>query len=226
MRRAARASGTVRVLRRLPARWIGECRRRRPPGARPAPPGAGEAAGGSAPGSPPPRRLRASHNVLRIASACACARAAAAVFGFGCAAQRSVTRRWSGRPRRRRAAAAPRPMRNGHCSRPSAAAWTCTADGGGDSASALNGRFAASANGAPAAVLGVHVGVGFDERSDHSAIAVHRRPVQRGVAIAVHGGAGVRGWAPRGYPSTQPVSEKQNSTLAPRVDYGVVLGNR
>jgi hypothetical protein len=27
--------------------------------------------------------------------------------------------------------------------------------------------------------------------------------VQRGGAIAVHGGAGVRGWAPRGYPSTK-----------------------
>ena len=91
---------------------------------------------------------------------------------------------------------------------------------------ALNGRFAASANGAPAAVLGVHVGVGIDERSDHSAIAVVRRPVQRGVAIAVHGGAGVRGWAPRGYPSTQPVPETQNSRLAPRVDYVLVLGNR
>ncbi len=77
------------------------------------------------------------------------------------------------------------------------------ADGGGDSAGALNGRFAASANGAPDAVLGVHVGVGIDERSDHSAIAVARRNVQRGVAKTVHGGDGVRGWAPRGYPSTQ-----------------------
>jgi hypothetical protein len=96
----------------------------------------------------------------------------------------------------------------------------------GDSAGALNGRFAASANGAPAAVLGVHVGVGNDERSDHSAIAVVRRPVQCGVAIAVHGGAGVRGWASRGYRSTQPVPETQNSRLAPRVDYVFVLGNR
>ncbi len=33
-------------------------------------------------------------------------------------------------------------------------------------------RFAASANGAPAVVLGVHVGVGIDEQSDDSAIAV------------------------------------------------------
>jgi hypothetical protein len=82
----------------------------------------------------------------------------------------------------------------------SAAASTCTADGGGDSAGALIGRFAASANGAPVAVLGVHVGVGIDERSDHSAIAAVRRMVQRGAAIPVHGGAGVRGWAPRGVP--------------------------
>jgi hypothetical protein len=89
-------------------------------------------------------------------------------------------------------------MKNGHRTRPRAAASPCTADGGGDSAGALNGRFAASANGAPVVVLGVHVGVGIDERSDHSAIAVHRRIVQRGEAIAVHGGAGVRGWAPRG----------------------------
>jgi hypothetical protein len=47
---------------------------------------------------------------------------------------------------------------------------------------ALNGRFAASANGAPVAVPGVHVGVGIDEQSDDSAIAVARRPMQRGVA--------------------------------------------
>jgi hypothetical protein len=72
--------------------------------------------------------------------------------------------------------------------------------GGGDSAGALIGRFAASANGAPVAVLGVQVGVGIDERSDHSAIAVVRRLVQRGDAIAVHGGAKVRGWAPHGVP--------------------------
>jgi hypothetical protein len=64
------------------------------------------------------------------------------------------------------------------------------ADGGGDSAGALNGGFAASANGAPAVVLGVQVGVGIDEQSDDSAIAFDRRPVQRGHAIlAVHGGA-------------------------------------
>jgi hypothetical protein len=81
-------------------------------------------------------------------------------------------------------------MKNGHTPRPSAAASPCTADGGGDSAGALNGRFAASANGAPAAVLGVHVGVGIDERSDHSAIAAFRRIVQRGADIPVHGGAG------------------------------------
>jgi hypothetical protein len=166
-------------------------------------------------------------------------------------------------------------MRNGHWPRQSEAACSCTADGGGDSAGALNGRFAASANGAlervlgvhvgvgideqsdhsaiaiargivqrrvparqtaagarrgalrrcaasangaPDAVLGVHVGVGIDERSDDSAIAVEHRIVQRGPAIAVHGGAGVRGWAPQGYPSTQPVPETQNSRLAPRVD--------
>ena len=109
-------------------------------------------------------------------------------------------------------------MKNGLRARQCAAASTCTADGGGDSAGALNGRFAASANGAPAVILGVHVGAGIDERSDHSAIAAIRRPVQRGPAIAVHGGAGVMGWAPRGYPSTQPVPETQNSTLAPRVD--------
>jgi hypothetical protein len=109
-------------------------------------------------------------------------------------------------------------MKNGHCMRPSAAACLCTADGGGDSAGALIGRFTASANGAPVAVLGVHGGVGIDEQSDDSAIAADRRMVQRGEAIAVHGGAGVRGWAPQGYPSTQPVPGKQNSRLAPRVD--------
>jgi hypothetical protein len=78
-----------------------------------------------------------------------------------------------------------------------------------------HGRFAASANGAPVAGLGVHVGVGIDERSDHSAIAAFRRIVQRGVAIPVHGGAGVWGWAPRGYPSTQPVPEHKTA-LRPR----------
>ncbi len=73
------------------------------------------------------------------------------------------------------------------------------ADGGGDSAAALR-RFAASANGAPDVVLGVHGGVGIDEQSDDSAIAAERRIVQRGAAIPVHGGAGMRGWAPRGAP--------------------------
>jgi len=91
-------------------------------------------------------------------------------------------------------------------------------------AGALIGRFAASANGAPVVVLGVHDGAGCGERSDDSAIAAIRRPVQRGGAIAVHGEAGVRGWAPRGCPSTQTGTRKQNSRLAPRVDYG--LGNR
>jgi hypothetical protein len=93
-----------------------------------------EAAGGSAPASPPPRSPRASDSLPRLASACPCTRAAGAVFGFGCAAQRSVTRRCSGRPRRRRGAAAPRRCWNGHCARPSAAASPCTADAGGDSA--------------------------------------------------------------------------------------------
>ena len=133
-------------------------------------------------------------------------------FGFGCAARRSGTSRCSGRPRRRRAAAAPRRMKNGLCPRQRTAACTCTADGRRRTRrGALIGRFAASANGAPVAVLGVHVGVGIDERSDDSAIAVPRRIVQRGVAIAVHGGAGVRGWAPRGYPSTQPVPRNKTA---------------
>jgi hypothetical protein len=90
-------------------------------------------------------------------------------------------------------------MKNGLCTRQSAAASACTADGGADSAGALR-RFTASANGAPVAVPAVHVGVGIDEQSDDSAIAVVRRPVQRGHAIAVHGGAGVRGWGPTGVP--------------------------
>jgi hypothetical protein len=64
------------------------------------------------------------------------ARARLSRFRFGCAAQRSVTRR-SGRPRRRRAAAAPRRCRIGYSSRPRAAASSCTADGGDDSAGAL-----------------------------------------------------------------------------------------
>jgi hypothetical protein len=146
-------------------------------------------------------------------------------FGSGCAAQRGVTRSWPGRPRRRRAAAAPRRMGNRLSTRPCSAASTCTADGGGDSAGAL-GRFAAIANGAPAAVLGVHVGVGIDEQSDDSAIAVGRRPVQRGVAIPVHGGAGVRGVGPTRVPQYPAGNRTQNSTQTPRVDYGFVLGRR
>ena len=43
--------------------------------------------------------------------------------------------------------------------------------------------------GSPAVVLGVDVGVGVDQSSDDSAIAVVRRPVQRGVPIPVR-----RGW--------------------------------
>jgi hypothetical protein len=117
-------------------------------------------------------------------------------------------------------------MKNGLWLRHSAAASACTADGGGDSAGAVNGRIAASANGAPVVALGVHVGVGIDEQSDDSAIAVVRRVVQHGPGTAVHGGAGVRGWAARGYPVPKPVPKKQNSRLAPRVDYVLGLGNR
>ncbi len=91
---------------------------------------------------------------------------------------------------------------------------------------ALNGRFAASANGAPVAVLGVHVGVGIDERSDDSAIAEERRIVQRGPAIAVHGGPGVWGWAPRvpQYP-TGTRNTKQQARPEGRL-WCSVLGNR
>jgi hypothetical protein len=139
------------------------------------------------------------------------ARARLLRFRFGCAAQRSGTRHCSGRPRRRRAAAAPRRCWFGHCTLHSAAAWTCTADGGGDSAGALR-RFAASENGAPAVGLGVHDGAGCDERSDDSAIAAGRRHVQRGAAIlAVHGGAGGEGRARWGYPSPQPVPEHKTA---------------
>ncbi len=81
---------------------------------------------------------------------------------------------------------------------------------------ALNGRFAASANGAPAVVPGVHVGVGIDERSDHSAIAVHRRIVQRGPAIAVHGGAGVMGVGPTGVPQYRNRYPKHKTAGSPR----------
>jgi hypothetical protein len=83
--------------------------------------------------------------------------------------------------------------------------------GGGDSARRTP-PIHRSGNGAPDVVLGVHVGAGSDERSDDSAIAADRRPVQRGGAIIpVHGGAGVRGWAPRGYPSPQPVPENKTA---------------
>ncbi len=139
-RRAARALVIVRVLRgrsppspldrRAPTANTDGTRSAGRDGAR-GPGGGGgcEAAGGSAPASPPPRMPRASHSVARIASACACARAAAAVFGFGCAAQRSVTRFFPGRPSRRRGAAAPRRMKNGHWPRQRAAASSCTAHG-------------------------------------------------------------------------------------------------
>jgi hypothetical protein len=228
----------VRVLRRLPARWIGECRRRAPT-AHPSASavlgkmargvgGGGEAAGGVHLALsclvrrevPPPFRV-----LLRRAPA----RARLLQFRFGCAAQRSVTRRYSGRPRRRRAAAAPRWRRSRHCPRQSAAACTCTADGGGDSAGALR-RFAASGNGAPPVVgLGVHVGAGCDERTDDSAIAVGRRIVQRGVAKAVHGGGGVRWWAPRGtpvpnrYPNTKQQARPEGR---PRFRFGVDVNGK
>jgi hypothetical protein len=91
---------------------------------------------------------------------------------------------------------------------------------------ALNGRFAASANGAPDVVLGVHVGVGIDEQSDDSAIAEVRRPVQRGEAIPAHGGARGDGVGPTGVPQYPTGTRTQNSRLAPRVDYVFVLGNR
>ncbi len=139
------------------------------------------------------------------------ARARLLRFRFGCAAQRSGTRRSSGRPRRRRAAAAPRWIRSCLRLRPRAAACSCTADGGGDSAAALT-PIAASGNGAHAVVLGVHVRARCDEQSDDSAIAVHRRIVQRGPATKpAHSGAGVRGWAPRGYPLPKPVPENKTA---------------
>jgi hypothetical protein len=85
-----------------------------------------------------------------------------------------------------------------------------------------------SGNGAPAEHVGRHsgvdVGAGCDQQSDDSAIAVLRRIVQRGPVIAVHGGAGVRGWAPRRCPSPQTGTRTQNSTQAPRVDRVSVLG--
>jgi hypothetical protein len=91
-------------------------------------------------------------------------------------------------------------------------------------------RFAASANGAPVAVvLAVHVGVGIDERSDHSAIAVVRRPVQRGASNAVHGGAGVRGWAhggtpvPNRYPKHKTARSPRGSTM---VSFWVTVNDR
>jgi hypothetical protein len=141
---------------------------------------------------------------------------------FDCAAQRSGTRFWPGRPRRRRAAAAPRWRRFGHWPRQSSAECACTADGGGDSDAALR-RFAASGNGAPEVALGVHVGAGCNERSEDSAIAVVRRNVQRGVATAVHGGAGAREWTPQGTPVP---NRYPNTKQQPTTDYGVVLGSR
>ncbi len=115
-------------------------------------------------------------------------------------------------------------MRNGVGTRHSAAAWPCTADGGGDSAGALNRRFAASENGAPGAVLGVHVGVGIDERSEDSAIAVVRRHVQRGGAIAVHGGAGGAGVGPTGVPQYPTGTRNTKQQTRPEVDYMFCFG--
>jgi hypothetical protein len=82
-----------------------------------------------APASPPPRTPRTSNALPPIASASSCARAAVRL-GRLCGAAHNGTGRCPGRPRRRRASAARRWRRFGHISRHSAAAWTCTADGG------------------------------------------------------------------------------------------------
>ncbi len=81
-------------------------------------------------------------------------------------------------------------------------------------------------NGAPVAVLGVDVGIECDQQSDDSAIAVLRRKVQRGDAIAVHGGAGFRcgshgvagpgsGVGPTGYPRIDHVWVSVNGKSTP-----------
>jgi hypothetical protein len=198
----------------LPARKIGECRRRSPsadPSASSARGGMGREAGdggGGAPASPPPRTPRASHSVPPIASACACTRAPCGLGRLCGAAQRYPKLFWT-------APSAPRSSSSATDSVWPLYAASC-------SGVHLHGRrrrglgrhtppIAASGNGAPAAVLGVHVGAGCDERSDDSAIAAFRRPVQRGVAKAAHGGAGVRGWAPRGYALSQPEPERKTA---------------
>ncbi len=236
-RRGARRGRLLRRLLcvggRIPARWIGDRRRRAPtahPSARGARGGTGrEARGGSGAGAV---RRRAASTCLSAASYSAILpkaspycfgvrlRARGCAASVGCTAQRSFTRR-SGRPRRRHTAAARRSRRMRHYTRHSAEACACTADGAGTRPPHSADR--RSGNGAPAEALGVHVGIGCDEQSDDSAIAEARRPVQRGEAIAVHGGAGVRGWAPRGYPVLTG-TRKQNSTQAPRVDRGFVFG--
>ncbi len=126
-----------------PARWIGE-HRQRAPTAHPSTPaargGMGHGVGGAvsrraectclSPASYSARfpKFSAYCFGVRLHARGCCG------FRFGCAAQRSVTPSGPGRPRRRRAAAAPRRLLNGHWPRHSAAAWPCTADGGGDSA--------------------------------------------------------------------------------------------
>jgi hypothetical protein len=68
--------------------------------------------------------------------------------------------------------------------------------------------------GAPMAVLGVDGGFRCDQFSDDSAIAAVRRHVQRGLAIAAHGGAGVRGWTPQGTPA--PTGTRKHNSRWPR----------
>ncbi len=67
-------------------------------------------------------------------------------------------------------------------------------------------------NGVPVAGLGVDVGVGVDQQSDDSAIAVdRRRQVQRGPAIAAHGQGRGEGVGPHWVPQTQPVPEHKTA---------------
>jgi hypothetical protein len=200
----------VRVLHRLPARWIGE-RRRRAPTAHPSAPealggiGARQAvAGGGVAASGvhlalPRLVFRELPTDSRELLWCPPARARLLGFRFGCAAQRSGTRRCPGRPRRPRGAAAPRRMRNGHCARRSAAASTCTADGGGD----LAGLMADSPQAQTAhPTRSWSFTSAPDATSDRT---IRRLPRSAAQCSAVKpylctAGPRMRGWARRGYP--------------------------
>ncbi len=229
----ARASITVRVLRRLPARWIGECRRRAPT-AHPSTPaalgkmargvgGGGEAAGECTWLSAASYAASCPLHSARCFGVCLHARGCAVSVRLCGAAQRYPSLFWT-------APSAPRSSSSAMTSVSSSSMAQC-------SGVHLHGKRRRG--------LGRRTHADRRKRKRRTILCPgrsRRRRIRQAIGrfgdcrIPPHSAARCcqscarrgrgEGWAPRGYPSPQPVPETQNSTQAPRVSRVFVFGNR